>query len=81
MYGGRMEEKIFTSGQEIDKITINIQYTLFSFYLPKMLAKNSGIYGKELSNPAVSTEDRFFNFVTQLLDHIDLRQVLKLECK
>ena len=42
-------------------------------YLPKMLAKNAGIYGKELSNPETTLEERFGSFVLQILDAIDRR--------
>ena len=45
----------------------------FSVYLPKMLAKNSGIYGKELNNPEVSIDELFVTFVTQIMDSVDMR--------
>ena len=45
----------------------------FSVYLPKMLAKNSGIYGKELNNPEVSIDELFVTFITQIMDSVDDR--------
>ena len=38
-----------------------------------MLAKNSGIYGKELNNPEVSIDELFVSFITQIMDSVDMR--------
>ena len=40
-----------------------------------MLANNSGIYGKELSNPEVDTQEHLNRFVSQILDAVDLRSI------
>ena len=43
-------------------------------YLPKTLARNAGIYGRELTNPdSEDIRDQFMTFVTQLLDDVDSR--------
>ena len=39
-----------------------------------MLARNAGIYGRELTNPdSDDVRDQFMMFVTQILDDVDLR--------
>ena len=43
-------------------------------YLPKTLARNAGIYGRELTNPdSEDIRDQFMIFVTQILDDLDSR--------
>ena len=46
-----------------------------------MLDKNSGIYGKEMTNTGNSVEEKFVVFINQILDVVDLRYESRLKCK
>ena len=68
-----MEALSSTTGQLALNLYSQLTVLITRVYLPRMLAKNSGIYGKELSNPDISIPDRFSNFISQILDAADLR--------